>query len=613
MLSESIVENSRELAPLKLSGLVLDESGNEIFLGNLSRKGSAWMVACEPHVRTKLRRLFPQVSQRASEVVSLSDNPENARDLIWFMERYPMRVSDDADMAYLAKQAGKHIESELLVHQLLQHHLPPEDFDLAVPARCYQLEAATLMQIKRGLLLADELGLGKSASGICAMARTSNLPVLVVTLSHLTTQWRDEVVKFAPSLKWHILKSGKPYDLLSKPPRGKKNAEAAATFVPQLPDVIICNYHKLNGWAERLAGLVKYVVFDEVQELRHSDSAKYHAAKHIAHQAVLRMGLSATPIYNYGNEFFSVIEVLSPGALGTSEEFHREWCGVNGHITDPKAFGAHLRREGIMLRRTRKEVGRELPPCMPVPYTIGSDKSVLDKIKGSAIELAKLILSAQSTANADRFSATQEFNVIMRQATGIAKAPFVAEFVRMTLASEKKIVLFGWHREVYSIWLQLLAEFKPLLYSGTESITQKNAAKEAFLNGDCRILIISLRSGAGLDGLQQVCRVGVFGELDWSPGVLEQCVGRFFRDGQESSSLAYYLLAEDGCDPIMSDVLGLKRQQIQGVRDPDAELIEALEIDSGGVKRMAEAYLANFSSPSLLQTTSDQELDSVEL
>lgn len=599
MPTTALVEKDPKLAPLKLSGLVLDETGNNILVGALSRKGANWMIACEPHVRTKLRRLFPQVSQRASEVVSLSDNPENARDLLWFMERYPMRIAKEADLAHLRQQAGEHIESELLVHQLLQHHLPPEDFDLALPARLYQLEAATLLQIKRGLLLADELGLGKSASGICAMARTSNLPVLVVTLSHLTTQWRDEIVKFAPGLKWHILKSGKPYDLLSKPPRGKKNADAAAAFVPQLPDVIICNYHKLHGWAERLAGLVKYVVFDEVQELRHDDSAKYHAAKTIAHKASLCMGLSATPIYNYGNEFFNVIEVLSPGALGTHEEFSREWCGVNGHITDPKAFGAHLRREGIMLRRTRKDVGRELPPCIPVPHTIGSDKAVLDKIKGSAIELAKLILSNQSIANAERFSASQEFNVMMRQATGIAKAPFVADFVRMILASEQKIVLFGWHREVYSIWLQLLAEFKPLLYTGTESINQKNAAKHEFLNGDCRILIISLRSGAGLDGLQQVCRVGVFGELDWSPGVLEQCVGRYYRDGQELSSMAYYLLAEDGCDPIMSDVLGLKRQQIQGVRDPDAELIEALEIDSGGVKRMAEAFLAQHSLQAL--------------
>lgn len=587
-----LVPREASAAPLVLSGLVMDENGQKIFFGAISMKKANWMVACEPHVRTKLRRLFPQVSQRASEVVALSDNPENARDLLWFMERYPMRIAKAQDLAHLHRQAGAHIESENQIHQLLKHHRAPDDFELALPARFYQLEAATLLQIKRGLLLADDLGLGKSAAAICAMARSVNLPVLVVTLSHLTSQWKGEVEKFAPNLVSHVLKTGKPYSLLSKPPRTKKGMEPEP-FTPAIPDVIICNYHKLHGWAETLAGLVKYVVFDEAQELRHTDSAKYAAATHIAHAASLRIGLSATPIYNYGNEFHSVVEVLLPGALGTSEEFYREWCTDGGHIKDPRAFGEHLRREGIMLRRTRKDAGRELPDCVPVPHTIGSDKAVLDRIKGSAVELAKLILSNQPANRIDRFSATQEFNILMRQATGIAKAPFVAEFVRMIMASEQKIVLFGWHREVYALWMQLLAEFKPRLFTGSESAKQKDQAKHDFVHGDCRILIISLRAGAGLDGLQEVCRVGVFGELDWSPGVLEQCVGRYHRDGQRMGSLAYYLLAEEGSDPIMSDVLGLKKRQIQGVRDPDADLIESLSTDGGGVKRMAEAYLTH--------------------
>src|SRR5579884_3848269 len=43
---------------------------------------------------------------------------------------------------------------------------------------------------------------------------------------------------------------------------------------------------------------------------------------------------------------------------------------------------------------------------------------------------------------------------------------------------------------------------------------------------------MSLRSGAGLDGLQEDCTVGVFGELDWSPEQHRQCIGRLDRDGQ---------------------------------------------------------------------------------
>ena len=95
----------------------------------------------------------------------------------------------------------------------------------------------------------------------------------------------------------------------------------------QMPDVILTNYHKLSGWAATLAPVVKTVIFDECQELRTGHaSQKYSAAEHIAHRAKFRAGLSATPIYNQGSEIWFVMNAIRPHALGTREEFIREWC-----------------------------------------------------------------------------------------------------------------------------------------------------------------------------------------------------------------------------------------------------------------------------------------------
>lgn len=81
-------------------------------------------------------------------------------------------------------------------------------------------------------------------------------------------------------------------------------------------------------------------MFDEIQELRTGyTSQKYSAAKLISDQAELRLGLSATPIYNYGDEFYNIIEILRPDSLGTATEFAREWCSHEKRINDPKAFG----------------------------------------------------------------------------------------------------------------------------------------------------------------------------------------------------------------------------------------------------------------------------------
>ncbi len=70
---------------------------------------------------------------------------------------------------------------------------------------------------------------------------------------------------------------------------------------------------------------------------------------------------------------------------------------------------------------------------------------------------------------------------MMRQATGIAKAPYVAEFVRMLVESGESVMLYGWHRDVYNIWLERLAEFNPVMYTGTEGPAAKERSKQAFL------------------------------------------------------------------------------------------------------------------------------------
>ena len=553
--------------------------------GTVRWASGAWRVACEPHVMIRLKRVFERAAKGQHGEVALADSPEVGRELLWFLDRYPMQLAAQ-DLFRLERQALAHRATETAVANVLGDGYVPRAFELAVPARDYQRLAADLALQTGRLLLADDVGLGKTASAICALTDPRTRPALVVTLAHLPRQWALELARFAPDLRVHIVRSGKPYDLTKERRR----------TVP-FPDVVVMNYHKLAGWADTLGPLVRSVVFDECQELRHSDSSKYAAARYLAGRAGLRLGLSATPIYNYGGEVHSVLNVLAPGALGTEVEFAREWCagahvGEKARIADPRAFGAWLRAQGLMLRRTRTEVGRELPPLTRVPHAVDADLGAIDRVAPRVAELARVILAQGSAVRGAKLQATEELSWRLRQATGLAKAPYVAAFVRLLVESGEKVVLFGWHREVYSVWQEALADLSPVLYTGTESSAQKDAARRAFVEGDARVLIMSLRAGAGLDGLQRACRTVVFGELDWSPGVHEQCAGRVFRDGQPDPVVAYFLLADVGSDPIVADVLGIKRAQIEGLRDPASAPLEALDPGERHLKRLAEDFLA---------------------
>lgn len=556
--------------------------------GTVAYNGRHWIVAGEPFVRTRLKRIFPRVPQHAARFLSISATPENTRELQWFLQRYPMDVDQPDVMERLASQ---HRDSEQRLADLMAGNTLRESIELALPPREYQSFAAQMLEIREGYLLADDLGLGKTVSAICGMVRAENLPVLVVCPAHLPRQWQQMIKQFAPHLTTHIIKKGQVYDLM--PRRQKAQQELLA---PKLPDVIITSYHKLRGWAETLAGVIQYVVFDECQALRSPGTNIYHAASHVAAAARRRLGLSATPIYNYGHEFYHVISVLAPDALGEYHEFIREWCTAEGsgkaRLADAKEFGAYLRREGIMLRRTRAEVGRELPKLSKIVHEVDSDQDAFDELDGDAITLAKIVLRHNEQYKGQKMQAAGEFDALMRQATGIAKAPYVAAFVNLLLESGEPIVLFGWHRAVYDIWMKSLAPHNPVLYTGSESAGQKAESIDAFLSGRSQLLIMSLRSGAGVDGLQDHCNTVVFGELDWSPGVHEQCIGRVDRDGQENPCSAYFLVSDSGADPIMSEVLGVKREQIESVRNPEAALAERIDTGENNLRRLARELLA---------------------
>jgi SNF2 family DNA or RNA helicase len=551
-------------------------------VGKAWLEGGLWYIESEPHIAMRLKRTLERIDKSKHGVLTLTNTPENCRELEWFCQRFFIDF-DAKDRAALTGGASQHRDHILSLEQIVGGTYRPRAFKMALPARTYQAQFAEILLRQKFLLNGDDLGLGKTCAAICSMTDSRTLPALVVCHPFLQSQWQAELAKFAPSLKSHVIRSGTPYPL----PRIHGNT----------PDVLITTYHKLNGWAGTLGGHCRSIHFDEVQELRHAGSLKYAGAKHIAGKAEWRAGYSATPIFNFGGEMFNVMNILCPGVLGTHEEFTREWCTSlsNGkwRINEPQAFGTYLRENFLMLRRTREEVGRELPEVTRVPHRIDADSAELAKVEGRAAELADIILNRKESYDGEKMNANAQLDNLIRQATGIAKAAYVAEFVNMLVESGERVLLAGWHRAVYDIWRSHFDHAKTsyVMFTGTESAGTKERAKELFVKGDAQVMIISLRSGAGLDGLQGVCNVVVIAELDWSPAVMDQVIGRVHRDGQQRNVTAYFLLSEEGSDPLMAEVLGLKRAQIDGIRSPTRNLVEKLDVGGVQSKRLAEHFL----------------------
>ncbi|PPD06292.1 MAG: DEAD/DEAH box helicase [Hyphomicrobium sp.] len=544
--------------------------------GRIEYDGSAWrIIEIEPHVAIRLKQVFPRISKTARTPFVLTGGPQLDADLAWFLSRYPMRISEP-DAGRMAERKTLFEVGQMELGAILsQAWSPPAvtGFRGNQKPYGYQVQAAEMARRTGRLLLMDEMGLGKTVSDIATVVAPDFLPALIVPQTHLPGQWAEKIAEFT-ELRTHIVKKTKPYEL---PPA----------------DVVICPYSKLSGWIDyaETSGF-KSVVFDEIQELRSgAATAKGQAALAFARQARMVLGLSGTPIYNYGEEIWRICDFLEEGCLGDWWDFVREWCtsGPGGKwvVKDPAALGTFLRENHLALRRTRSDVGHERKFPNTIIHTIDADADKLDDEAAMMAALARQVIGGSFT---ERGQAAREFDMRLRHATGMAKARHVAAFVKILLAAGQPVLLCGWHRDVYDVWLRELAAFNPVLYTGSESPAKKARTVKAFTDGASNLMIMSLRSGAGLDGLQQRCRTIVFGELDWSPKVHEQCVARLDRPGQEHQVDAIYLVSENGSDPAIMGVLGLKSSQSQGIVDPLSAPAEQNQ-DATRIRQLAELYL----------------------
>jgi len=547
------------------------------FYGSISldKQANEWILDhVEPHVIIKLKSIFKKIKKTESNPFHFKNTTEGCLELEWFLQRYPMEGSPE-DLILLHSGKMEHLQAIDDLEKLLKPDYKAKDYGLKLPLRDYQAQVVELFFKKKRLLIGDDVGLGKTLCGIASATNKACLPVIVVVQTHLPIQWKEQIEKFMDA-KIHIIKGTTPYAL------------------PEA-DFYILKYSCLAGWGSTLAQLevANCLVFDEIQELRIKGSLKHSGAKKLISSAEYVMGLSATPIFNYGEEIYNVLDLINPECLGDEREFMREWTGYSRVVQNPKALGTYLRENFLMVRRTREDVKKELPPINKIVHTVDFDEKAVKDVE----DLAR-ILAVKVTSDSNplvRGQAARELDMLMRHSTGVSKAKYVADYVKILLENKEPVLLAGWHRDVYDIWLKELAKYNPAMYTGSESAVQKEVSKKRFIEGDTDLMIISLRSGIGLDGLQNRCSIVTFGELDWSPAVHHQVTGRLARDGQEDQVTAIYLVSESGSDPLIVNLLGLKASQAQDILNPYAGVSEQYS-DESRITQLAQNILSKMNT-----------------
>lgn len=329
----------------------VEQAGHTYGTLSYNRRSKCWVVKGDPSVTEMCKRLFPGSAGSKRGEARFTAHRRAVGDLCWLMLRFPLQIKLQ-DLPFWDKAVGEAREAAIRKERaaLMPQSATPPEGTFHGRLRPFQQEGLAFLLTHDRCLLADEMGLGKTVQALACIAATRHFPVLVIPPAHLTRNWQEEASRFLSidgrPPRIHIIKGLTPYDL------------------PEA-DVYIMHYLLLRGWKEALKTLpVRAVIFDEIQELRHAGTEKYSAASLLAEQCGHVIGLSGTPIYNTGGEIWNVINILDYHFLGDWESFSREWCYGYGNavVIKPDLLGDYLRREGLILRRTKQQVLKELPP-----------------------------------------------------------------------------------------------------------------------------------------------------------------------------------------------------------------------------------------------------------
>lgn len=194
-------------------------------------------------------------------------------------------------------------------------------------------------------LLADEMGLGKTLQVITLLATRpiADRPNLIVCPASVVPVWQEEIERFFPALQTEILKAG-------------------CDFTTNQENVIwLASYTQLRKHRKLLPECeFGYAVLDEGQFIKNPDAKVTQTC--FAVRAQHRVVLTGTPLENRQLDLWSIFRYLLPGLLGSRSAFE---SALN---TERQNTLERLRAQlaPFILRRTKKEVAKELPPKVEI-------------------------------------------------------------------------------------------------------------------------------------------------------------------------------------------------------------------------------------------------------
>jgi SWI/SNF-related matrix-associated actin-dependent regulator 1 of chromatin subfamily A len=396
------------------------------------------------------------------------------------------------------------------------------DYPGAVPAglRSYQIDGVawlrSMLRHTGGALLADDMGIGKSAQAIVALDSLAGEAVCVVVCpASVRTSWERQIKRWGRNtLQWAVF----GYEQFERAHRKGELPPASALVIDEI-------HYCANARAKRTQAVAAY-----------RQGIPY------------AIGLTGTPMLSDPRDLHSPLDLLHPGRWGRAWDFQKRYCDGRWEeirigdepkqiwkasgVSRPEELAARLAH--VMLRRTKADVALELPPIV---------RSVIDvEIPRKARNDLKRAAKAIDWTGQARTGVGS----LLREAEGYKLEAAEALARELEAAGQRPLLLTTRKRSARALAVSLGAP----VVTGDDHPDGRLATLAAG-RGAGVATIYAL--GTGVDGLQELFDSVIFVGLDWLPTVILQAEARLHRLGQLRGVSAFYLVGLGTIDEVVRE------------------------------------------------------------
>lgn len=479
-------------------------------------------------------------------------------------------------------------------------HLGKMDFEIEVPKHLkewlkpYQLSGLkwllALYELRMGALLADDMGLGKTLQTLSFLeilrAQDQLGRVMIVVPSSLIYNWQSEVNKFTPDLPL-VLFSAKDKDKIGQRLESQTSTVLIVTYGLLMEHSDFLNQYKWN-----------VTIFDEAQNLKNISTKRTGTARTLVSD--FKVALTGTPMENHYGEFYSLLDILVPGSLGSLEDFRKQYVNPDILLKSDLDY-LKLKVKPLMLRRTKKEILSQLPDKQETKVSIAFEERQKEIYRDIALSYnnsikTSLEVETEGTLQLQMLTALLRLRQACSDPSALPNVKYdrippkletlVESLLEITDSGESALVFTQFlktlERTVHVLKEKGIQVFS--LHGGLSSVQRQKILSDFQNSSQGSVLVMTLKTGGV--GLNLTKASYVFHlEPWWNPSVENQATDRAHRLGQTKAVQVYRYIMHESLEEKIEILKENKGRKFQALFTDVETDLDQNNVKSGGLSK----------------------------